>query len=342
VVQIWEIVAADNAGSLGARLRASLAGHTNSIFGLAFSPDGRQLASCALNGTVRLWDVEADYALLALHGHSGYVVAVAWSADGKTLASGGADRAIIIWDAASGARLRTLEGHADTVWSVAWCPGVGPAWLASAGGAGAIIIWDAASGARLRTLTGHASFVRCVSWHPGGRLLASCSADGSVRLWDAASGAALATLQGHMGDVRAVAWHPDGTLLASAGEDRTIRLWQMTDPPREVQVGSAERSGQHGTSHSFAHQIAERVVLHSDTGQVRAVAWSPDGALLASCGEGGWIALWDVAAALTGSGASAKLAQFRGDRPYERMHIGGAVGLTEAQRATLLALGAVE
>src|SRR5262249_324972 len=160
---------------------------------------------------------------------------------------------------------------------------------------------------------GHTSFVRCVSWHPSGRLLASCSADGSVRLWDAASGAALATLQGHTNDVRAVAWHPGGTFLASASEDGTIRLWEVADLPTEGQIGSADSSDRDPTSHSFAEQIAERVVLHSDTGQVRAVAWSPDGALLASCGEGGCITLWDVAAALAGSGERAKLAQFRGD-----------------------------
>jgi WD40 repeat protein len=225
---------------------------------------------------------------------------------------------------------------------VAWRPGAGPAWLASAGGDRAIIIWDAANGGRLRTLTGHTSFVRCVGWHPGGRLLASCSADGSVRVWDAASGAALAVLQGHTNDVRAVAWHPGGTLLASASEDGTIRLWGVTDPLMDVLIGGADDSERGATSRDFTDQIAERVVLRSDSGQVRAVAWSLDGALLASCGEGGWVALWDVAAALAGGGASAKLAQFRGDRPYERMRIGGAVGLTEAQRATLMALGAVE
>src|SRR6185295_17312026 len=92
----------------------------------------------------------------------------------------------------------------------------------------------------------------------------------------------------------------------------------------------------------FANRITEQVVLRGDTGQVRSVAWSPNGALLASCGEGGWIALWDVAAALAGAGPAARLALFRGDRPYERMRIGGASGLTPAQRATLLALGAIE
>src|SRR5262249_51473872 len=134
----------------------------------------------------------------------------------------------------------------------------------------------------------------------------------------------------------------DAALLASAGEDRTIRLWEVSDLQREVQIGAADDSDRNPASHSFADSKAERVVLPCDTGQVRAVAWSRDGALLASCGEGGWITVWDVAAALGGSGERAKLAQFRGDRPYERMRIRGAVGLTKAQQATLLALGAVE
>src|SRR4029453_14308675 len=97
-------------------------------------PDGRKLASCALDCTGRLWDVEAAQGRLAVPGHGGFAATVAGGADGKMLASAGADRAIIIWDAASGARLRTLEGHAETVWSLAWRPGAGPAWLASAGG----------------------------------------------------------------------------------------------------------------------------------------------------------------------------------------------------------------
>jgi WD40 repeat protein len=206
------------------------------------------------------------------------------------------------------------------------------------------MIWNAASGARLHTLEGHNSFVRCVAWHPGGRLLASCSADGSVRLWDAASGEVLAILLGHSNDVREVAWHPDGRLLASGSEDGSIRLWELADPEAFTWAGATDAPDAgvawSGARSGLADLAAERAVLRSDSGQVRAVAWGPGGAWLASGGEGGWIVLWDVAAAL--SGAPARISQFRSDRPYERMRISGASGLAEAQRATLVALGAVE
>lgn len=322
VVQIWDVAELSDSGTPKPLLRASLVGHTNWIHSLTFSPDGRQLASGAVDGTVRLWDIAAGGARPVLRGREGFVTA-AWSQDGQLLASGGANRTIIIWDASSGVPLRTLQGHADTVWSVAWSPGPGPAWLASAGNDRRIIVWDPASGALLRSLEGHTSFVRCVAWHPGGRLLASCGADGSVRLWDSADGRQLASNQEHTTDVRVVAWHPGGRLLASAGEDGTIRVWELSNRRDAVD------------------QLTERAVLRCEMGQVRSVAWSPDGALLASGGEGGWVAVWDVGSAVAG-GATVRLAQFRSDRPYERMRIGGASGLTDAQRATLLALGAVE
>jgi WD40 repeat protein len=131
-----------------------------------------------------------------------------------------------------------------------------------------------------------------------------------VKLWEAGSGRPLTTLQGHTGLVRGVALSGDGRLLASGGQDGTVKLWEPA-------------SGQ------------PLATLQGHTGVVYGVALSGDGSLVASGGQDGTVKLWDVS-----SGAC--LRTLRADRRYERLDITGLTGVTEAQRAALLALGAIE
>ena len=153
----------------------------------------------------------------------------------------------------------------------------------------------------------------CVAWSPDGRRLASGGSGregGELFVWDAHSGQRVHAFEGHPGVVSALSWVPSGELVVSGGSDGRLRWWQM-------------RSGE-CVRVQEAHQ-----------GTVQALKVSPDGSRLASCGDDGAIRLWDL--------ESGELLQtLRRDRLYERLNITGIRGLTEAQQASLRALGAFE
>ncbi|PMD34464.1 WD40 repeat-like protein [Hyaloscypha variabilis F] len=203
----------------------TLEGHSDSVNAVAFSRDGKQLASAADDQTVKLWDAATGAALQTLKGHSGTVPAVAFSPDGKQLASGSADRTVRLWDTATGAVLQTLKGHSDWVLTVAFS--LDGKQLASGSRDKTVRIWDVATGAALQTLKGHSDWVLTVAFSPDGKQLASGSLDKTVRLWDVATGAALQTLEGYSDWVNAVAFSPDGKQLASASYDQTVKLWDV-------------------------------------------------------------------------------------------------------------------
>src|SRR5947209_16743904 len=250
---------------LGSAARKTLRGHSGPIRSVAFSPDGKRLATTSDDGTAKIWEAGSGQELLTLRGHSGSIRSVAFSPDGKRLATAGNDGTAKIWEAGSGQELQTLGGHSGPVRSVAFSPD--GKRLATGSDDGTAKIWEAGSGQELQTLRGHSGPVRSVAFSRDGKRLATAGDDGTAKIWEAGSGQELQTLGGHSGPVRSVAFSPDGKRLATASDDGTAKIWE---------AGSGQ----------------ELQTLRGHTGPVISVSFSPDGKRLAAAGDDGTVKIW--------------------------------------------------
>lgn len=351
----------------------TLQGYSNGVWSVAFSPDGHTLASGSQDRALRLWDRQTGQLLGSLRGHTRWVWSVAFHPTQPLLASGSEDHSLKVWDVQTQRLLQTLEGHRDAVLSVLYNP-TGETLL-SGSLDGTIKLWDSQMGLCRHTLAGHEGGVWCLALSANGRLLASGSQDQTLRLWNLETGTCLQTLTGHTSWVRAIALSPNGHLLASGSADGVIKLWRVQDgvcvATLEAHRGPVLAIAFHPSGSHFAscstdttlklwdsRTTARLHTLHGHHRWVRFLAYSPDGNTLASCGQDETIRLWELGlgeqrgcsdgSASSLSSSALHLLQpktswvLRVPRPYEGMAIAQVTGLTDAQRATLRMLGAVE
>jgi len=207
----------------------SLRLQTDLIFGIAFAPDGKTLATAGgLQGQrpeVKLWDPRTGKQRAALGGHKDSVMSVAFAPDGRLLATASLDGTVRLWEALGGHERATLKGHAGHVFCVAFSPD--GKTLASAGQDTAVRLWDVAMGRVRSVLQGHAAAVQSATFAPDGNTLATGIFDGTVKLWDLAAGHERTTLRGHVMTVMGVALAPGARTLATASIDGTVKLWDM-------------------------------------------------------------------------------------------------------------------
>jgi WD40 repeat protein/transcriptional regulator with XRE-family HTH domain len=336
-----------------------LQGYATALYDLDWSPDGTKIASASFENGVSLWLVDGragGMLLRELVGHTWSVYGVAWSPDGGVLASSGLDNAIRLWDPDTGSSLQVTGDldHPDTLfWGVAWSPD--GKLLASATVRRGVLLWEveASSGRWIgRELS---LWIRRLTFSPDGNLLLAGAEDGDLYMWDVSDGRLLQRLPGNHGAAMSVAWSPDGTRLASVGMSRGggellvwdaqtgARLYHLHEPSASLYALAWTPDGAGLVSGGsdgrliwwdLRHGVRVRV-RKAHEGTVQALKLSPDGTRLASCGDDGAIRLWDL-------DSGEPLGILRRDRPYERLNITGIRGLTQAEIATLRALGAVE
>jgi eukaryotic-like serine/threonine-protein kinase len=260
---------------------AVLHGHTGVVTDLAFTADGRRLASTSqsgrqeftCDGTVRIWEVTRNADAFVLRGHTSYIYPVAYSPDGQWIASGGWDNTVRLWDAATGESCAIFR-HPGEVRALAFSPD--SSWLISACHADpALQIWNVATGQLQKTFTRPGSVVAlAVAVSPDVAQFAAADADGTVKIVEIASGAEVHSFRTATAQVKQLlAYSPDGRLLASAGQNGT-----------EIDLRDTR-----------GRQRSARLVGH--TGLVFSVAFSRDGRLLASASDDRTVRVWDVAAA---------------------------------------------
>ncbi|MEI6103331.1 MAG: transglutaminase domain-containing protein [Methanothrix sp.] len=283
--------------------------HNDRVWSVAFSPEGKRLATGCADGTAMVWDAFSGKKLLnSPLKHNGIVYSVAFSPDGKWLATGSDDSTARIWDIQTGQEIKRLE-HNRGVLSVDFSPD--GKRLATGSKDGIAMVWNASSGERLLLYPlMHHGMVYSVAFSQDGTRLATGSEDRTAKVWDASTGALLLGVN-HPDQVHSVDFNPNGTWLVTGSRDGKARIWngstgkELFSLDHCTNVVYSVAFSPDGKKLATASRDKTAKVWDLSTGNVQArmghedliwaISFSPDGERLATASFDGTSRVWDVA-----------------------------------------------